>query len=166
MSIKSEVTRINSKVTSQHSAISNIADALNSKLGTSISKGENGTPLEQNSTTLSNIFFALNNYTPSNSSTPFQLVSEDVWVDLQGSEASVYYAISNGSTLMIEYYDDSGGWNEISPSYHGGSPNLIGGYILSLTTGNISYYNSDTDYGFFDAPGPDFSGLCLMVLNL
>ena len=65
MSIKSEVTRINSKVTSQHSIVSNIADALNSKLGTSISKGENGTPLEQNSDTLANIQSAINSYTPS-----------------------------------------------------------------------------------------------------
>lgn len=165
MSIKSEVTRINSQVSSQKSNLSTITSQLNSKLGLSVSPGNQGTPLEKNSTTLTNIKNALNNYVPSTNQ-GFQILdATDYSVYFDTSPAEIVFVIKVDLMTMICYNDDQEGFTKrVTVQYQGTNVNLKNGYIVALEGQSIRYYNSINNPGYFDGLGPPFDGKCLIVV--
>lgn len=164
MSIKSEVTRINNQVSSQNSNLSTITSQLNSKLGLSVFLGNQGTPLEKNSTTLTNIKNALNNYAPSTNQ-GFQILdATDYYVDLQGTSAEIFFVLRVGPATIICYNDSEWGTTEISPYCQGSTMNLKNSCIIALEGQSICFYDSINDPGYFTGIGPAQSGKCLMIV--
>lgn len=97
MSIKSEVTRINNQVSNQNSNLFTITSQLNSKLGLSVFPGSQGTPLEKNSTTLTNIKNALGAYTPTSIKTYTETIYN--WDPSGGSDLGI--SIDYNSYTMV-----------------------------------------------------------------
>lgn len=120
MSIKSEVTRINNQVSNQNSNLSTITSQLNSKLGLSVSPGNQGTPLEKNSTTLTNIKNALGSYTPTSIKTYTETLYN--W-DPSGSSNLGFSIDYNSYTMVVPVSKD--------------------GYVRRV----ISWSTTNTDYG-------------------
>lgn len=163
MSIKSEVTRINNQVSNQKSNLSTITSQLNSKLGLSVSSGSQGTPLEKNSTTLTNIKNALNNYVPSTNQ-GFQILdATDYSIDLQGSSAEILFVMRIEPVIII-CYNDQWGTSEITPYCQGSAMNLANSCMICLEGQSVHLYDQENDPGYFDGPGPADAGKCLMII--
>lgn len=164
MSIKSEVTRINNQVSNQKSNLSTITSQLNSKLGLSVSSGSQGTPLEKNSTTLTNIKNALNNYVPSINQ-GFQILdATDYSIDLQGTPAEILFVMRIEPATIICYNDNQWGTSEITPYCQGSTMNLTNSCIVGLEGQAVYLYDWKNNPGYFDCPGPAYSGKCLMII--